>query len=116
RRPAPVGMGAHPYLHAGPGGVDSATVQLPAGTRLQTDDRGIPTGRAAVDGTRYDFRRPRPVADQVLDTAYTDLVPDPDGLVRVRVTRSDGRQVALWTDSGWPYLQVFTGDTLPAPQ
>jgi aldose 1-epimerase len=111
-RPVPCGLGAHPYLLVGGAGVDAARLQVPGRTRLVTDDRGIPVGREDVAGTRYDFREPRPVADLVIDTAYTDLIRDPDGFVRVGVGMPDGPLVVLWADGSWPYVQVFTGDTL----
>jgi aldose 1-epimerase len=112
-RSAPVGLGVHPYLLAGDGPVDAVSLQVPGQTRLVTDRRGIPTGREDVAGTRHDFRQPRPIGDLLLDTAYTDLIRDPDGCARVQFARPDGWTVCLWADSGWPYLQVYTGDTLP---
>ena len=114
--PAPVGLGAHPYLAAGPGLVDAARLRVPAATRLVTDDRSIPRGRSPVDGTDFDFRTGRPIGPVVLDTAYTDLERDPDGLARVRLTRADGREATLWADRTWTHLQVFTGETLPEPE
>jgi aldose 1-epimerase len=111
-RPAPVGIGAHPYLLAGELPVDAAHLQVPGRTRLVTDRRGIPTGREDVAGTRHDFRAVRQIGDLLLDTAYTDLIRDPDGLARVCFSRPDGWQLTLWADHGWPYLQVYTGDTL----
>jgi aldose 1-epimerase len=114
--PAPVGMGAHPYLLAGDGGVGPVSVLIPAETRLLADHRGIPSGRAAVPGTGDDYRTARRVGDAVLDCTYTDLAPDPDGRVRVRLGLPDGAEVVLWADATWPYLQVFTGDTMPEPE
>jgi aldose 1-epimerase len=111
-RPAPVGIGVHPYLLAG-GPVDAISLQVPGQTRLVTDRRGIPTGREEVGGTRHDFRQPRPIGDLLLDTPYTDLTRDPDGHARVHFDRPDGWRLALWIDRSWPYLQVYTGDTLP---
>ncbi|HZB51649.1 MAG TPA: aldose epimerase, partial [Mycobacteriales bacterium] len=101
---------------AGPGLVDGATLRLPAATRLGTDDRSLPRGREPVDGTDFDFRAARPIGATVLDTAYADLLRDPDGLARVRLSRADGREVTLWADGGWTHLQVFTGETLPEPE
>jgi aldose 1-epimerase len=69
-----------------------------------------------VDGSEYDFRQGRPIGPTVLDTAFTDLARDPDGLARVRLSRPDGRQVTLWADRTWTHVQVFTGETLPEPQ
>ena len=106
-RPAPYGVGAHPYLTVGTDLVDAALLQVPAGTRLEADDRGIPTGSTAVDGTPYDFRTARPIGDVVLDTAYTDLTGNEAVLVA-----PDGRRATVWWDSSYRWLMVFTGDTL----
>jgi len=115
-REAPVGLGAHPYLAAGPGLVDDARLRLPAATRLITDERGIPRGREPVDGGDYDFRSDRLLGSTALDTAYADLDPDPDGTVRVVLSRADGRTVTLWAEETFTHLQVYTGETLPEPQ
>ncbi|GAB3591504.1 aldose 1-epimerase family protein [Angustibacter peucedani] len=106
------GTGSHPYLAAGTGLVDLATVHVPAATWYETDDRGIPTGRHPVEGTPYDLRTPTVVGDQVLDTCYTDLDVDPDGVWRVRVTAPDGGGVVMWADAAHRWVQLFTGDTL----
>jgi len=110
---APVALGMHPYLAAPGGGfVDRCTIRVPARTRVLVDDRGIPEGAQAVDGTPYDLGLPRRIGDLVLDLAYTDLVPDDDGRVRVVLTGSDGSSTELWSDATAKWLQVFTGDTL----
>jgi aldose 1-epimerase len=113
---APVGLGAHPYLAVGPGLVDGARLRLPAATRLVTDDRAIPRGRTPVEGTEHDFRAGRPIGPTELDTGYTDLLRDPDGLTRVRLSLVDGRETTLWADGAWTHLQVYTGETLAAPR
>jgi aldose 1-epimerase len=107
----PYGAGHHPYLAPGGGRVDSAILSVPASRRLAVDPRSIPTGEEVdVAGTVYDFRRPRPVADLRLDTCYSGLERDPDGLARVRF---DG--TTLWMDRSYSFLMLFTGDTLPDP-
>ena len=94
-----------------PASSGKATLVVPATHRLLTDSRGLPTGSVeAVEGTPYDFRRPRPIGDVGLDTCYLGLIRDEDGLARVRV---DG--AVLWIDERYAYLQLFTGDTLPDP-
>ncbi|MGO8687723.1 MAG: aldose 1-epimerase family protein [Candidatus Dormibacteria bacterium] len=110
---APFGAGAHPYLTVGTPVVDSCRLGLPASTVLLSDDRNLPTGRAAVGGTRFDFRQPRPCGDIRLDTAFTDLARDPDGLARVSLEGPDGRRLMLWLDQAHPWVLVFTGDVLP---
>ncbi|HEV2760221.1 MAG TPA: aldose 1-epimerase family protein [Acidimicrobiales bacterium] len=106
-RPCPYGIGAHPYLTAGTDLVDAALLQVPAETRLEADDRGIPTGSAAVDGTPYDFRTGRAIDDLVLDTAFTDLTGN-----EAVLAAPEGRRVTVWWDSAYRWLMVFTGDTL----
>ena len=111
-RPAPYGVGQHPYLTAGTELADTTVLTVPARTRLLLDERGNPVGRAPVDGSPYDFRAPRAIGDLVLDTAYTDLAPGDDGRVRVRLERPDGGGTELWAGPATRWLQVFTGDTL----
>ena len=111
-RPAPYGVGQHPYFTAGTELVDTSLLTVPARTRLLTDERGNPTGREDVDGSAYDFRVARPIGDLHIDTAYTDLIPGDDGRVRVRLERPDGGGVEVWAGPATRWVQVFTGDTL----
>src|SRR4051812_31387660 len=82
---APYGAGAHPYLAVGSGRVDEASLLVPAQTVLQSDERGIPSGSASVEGTPLDFREQRRIGDVRLDHCFTDLDRDGDGLVRVHL-------------------------------
>jgi aldose 1-epimerase len=109
----PFGIGFHPYLTVGTPTVDTAALLIPARQRLLTDERGLPTGETAVDGTEFDFTGARPVRDVMLDTGYTDLVRGDDGRARAELRRpAGGRSVTLWVDAAFEYLMVFTGDTL----
>jgi aldose 1-epimerase len=94
--------------------VDSLTLRVPGKTMLQSDERGIPIGSLPVEGTEYDFRRPRQIGSTVLDHAFTDLERGQDGRARVELGHPDrGDGVTLWVDETHPYLMVFTGDPLP---
>jgi aldose 1-epimerase len=109
----PYGTGQHPYLSPGAGLVDDCTFQLQAATRVDTDDdRQLPTGRVPVAGSTYDFGAPRRLGDLAIDYAFTDLVRDADGRAWMHLTGPDGGVVSLWVDGSYPYLEVFTGDTL----
>ena len=108
----PFGSGAHPYLSAGTPTVDSAVLHVAAGTVLQANERGIPVGEIGVEGTDYDFRRPRPIGPAHLDHCFTDLERDDDGIARVTLDPARGG-LSLWVDEGYPYLMLFTGDSLP---
>ncbi|MGI8411890.1 MAG: aldose 1-epimerase family protein [Solirubrobacteraceae bacterium] len=112
--PCPYGAGAHPYLTVGSDVLDPDSLTIPARSWLRSDERGIPTGVEPVDGTPQDFRTPRPIGATQLDTGYTDLIRDGEGLARVELGAPDrGAAVALWVDESCPYLMAFTGDSLP---
>ena len=114
RSACPYGAGAHPYLTAGTSTVDPVVLRAPGRTVLESDDRGLPTGRTAVDGTEYDFRRPRPIEATKLDNCFTDLERDDDGLARVVLQDpASGRGPTLWVDGSYGYLMLFTGDSRP---
>jgi aldose 1-epimerase len=109
----PYGMGQHPYLSPGAGTIDACTLQLPATTRILVDDeRSLPTGTEAVEGTPYDFRDARPLGELSLDTPFTDLLRDPAGVATSRLTAPDGTCAELWVDERYVFLEVFTGDGL----
>lgn len=107
--PAPFGYGAHPYLSIGALPIDDVELQVPAATWLATDDRMLPTQTRPVEGTRYDFRSGGPAGSEILDTAYTDVRRDDDGMWRCRVQSDAFGAITLWADAAFPWLQVFTG-------
>jgi aldose 1-epimerase len=113
----PAGHGFHPYLTVGTERIDDTQLTLPAASRLEADDRGIPTGRRIpVDGTEYDFRQARAIGELELDTAFGDLLRDGDGRVAIRLAAPDGgRQAVLWLDDSYAFVMAFTGDSLPDP-
>lgn len=110
---APFGTGHHPYVTAGTDLLDDAVLTLPARTWLPTGPAQIPIGRESVEGTAYDFRRPSRIGPVHLDFAFTDLVRGDDGRA-VLTLQGPQRGVQVWVDEAYPYLQVFTGDPLPA--
>ena len=112
--PAPYGAGQHPYIRAELTSLDTSVLHLPAETWLETDDRQIPTGRLlSTAGTEYDFGTPRTIGSTRLDTAFTGLGREGDGLAWIELTSSDRRRtVAMWLDSAFDYVMAFTGDTL----
>lgn len=116
--PCPYGTGAHPYLSPGLDGgiIDAALVQVPGQTFLPVDERGIPTGHERVEGTEYDLRELHPLGARHIDVAYTGLLRGTDGRARVKLVRPDrSAGVELWADESYPYLEIFTGDSLPQP-
>jgi len=111
--PCPYGCGQHPYLSPGEGVIDDCTVQLDARTRILTDDeRQLPTGRQPVDGTPFDFRAPKRLGDARVDYAFTDLGRDAGGRAWTRLRAADGSCAELWVDESYPFVELYTGDTL----
>ena len=109
----PYGSGAHPYLTLGTATINRLELRAPARTVLQSDERSLPVGAQAVEGTEYDFRKLRRIDSTVLDHAFTDLERDDDGLARVELRDPDSKtQVTLWVDQSYSYLMLFSGDPL----
>jgi aldose 1-epimerase len=116
-RTCPFGAGQHPYLAPAPGAlIDDCTLLLPAETRLLTDPlRSLPSGSEPVQGTAFDFREPRVIGEQSVDSPYADLLRGADGLASARLDCPDGARIELWVDGSYPYLELYTGDGL-APE
>jgi aldose 1-epimerase len=94
--------------------VDSLVLSAPGKTVLRVDERGLPRGAEPVDGTVYDFRRPREIGATILDDTFTDLERGTDGRARVELRDPKSRAgLTLWADESYGYLQLFTGDALP---
>jgi aldose 1-epimerase len=111
-RPAPWGYGHHPYLTVASPTVDDCELTLPVDSWLPVDDRLIPSGPPQdVTGTELDFRTARKLGDTKLDTAFTGLRREPDGLAWVWLGTGD-RRTGLWMDASCEWLQVFTSDGL----
>jgi aldose 1-epimerase len=113
----PFGLGFHPYLTVGTERVDTVVLRLPARRRLVLDARSLPTGEVQpVAGTEYDFTGGRSVGPTRMDTAFTGLERDADGLAWVSLDDpGSDRGVSLWVDDRFGYLMCYTGDTLDDP-
>jgi len=101
----PMGFGIHPYFRCPMQG----TLCIPARQRWELED-SLPTGKClAVDGA-YDLRQPRDVTSMVLDDIYTDLVAEPDGLVRCTLhDQQRGLQtIVAFEMTQFPHVVVYT--------
>lgn len=113
--PCPYGVGFHPYLRpAGLPLIDAALLTVPGATRLINDEHLIPVGAEAVADGELDFRTPRALGQTAINDCFADLERDADGLARVVLESPGGAgRTALWLDAAYPYVMVYTGDTLP---
>lgn len=114
-RTCPVGYGQHPYLSAGSGLIDRCLLRHPGRTRILTDERQLPAGREAVEGTEFDFGERRAIGGLEIDFAFTDLERDDSGRAWTRLTGADGATASIWVDDTYPFVELYTGHTL-APE
>ena len=72
-----------------------------------------PAASTPVEGTERDFTTSRFVGPPCSIPAFTTLDRDADGRARASLDAPGGASgAALWVDPGFPYLMVYTGDTL----
>lgn len=112
---APVAAGFHPYFTVGSALIDADALQVPFGATLEFNEHLVPTGRVLpVEGTAFDFRRPRPIGPTKFNTCYTQPQRDPDGWARVRLSDgAKGRTVTVSLDQTFDYVVLYSGDPLP---
>ncbi len=108
---APYGCSVHPFIGNAGTRVDAMRLRLPAGSWLATDERLLPTEVRTVEGTEADLTGGPSLDGIVLDTAFTDIAPGPDGLLCAHVDLGAlGHQVEMWADPDFGWWQVYTGD------
>lgn len=108
--PAPVALGTHPFVTIGDVDPHDLVLRVPARTAFDTDERMLPTGTRPADAALRDGVR---LGDASLDTGFTDLERDADGLVRHSLTAPDGRRLTLWQGEGFDFVQVYTSVKYP---
>jgi aldose 1-epimerase len=114
--PAPYAAGWHAYFRLGDDGIDPLELHVPARTAIRADDALFPLdGADAYAPLRDDDRWPHPdphvLGDAVLDMAFADLEPGPDGTIRT-VLRDPATGTTLTVRQPYGLMHVFTGDTL----
>lgn len=107
--PAPVAIGAHPFLTIGDVPTESLTLTVHGSHHIDVDDRLIPIGVTAVSGTGWDLRGGRRVGDLELDDAWSGLAPGSAHALRA----PDGRTVSLWADENFGFVHVFITRAFP---
>ena len=115
---APFGIGFHPYLAAGPEGIDRARLELAASRRLLLDGRGLPTGLEEVRGTAFDLDG-KSLTGLELDDCYTGVVAAADDRWHCLLESAPWR-TEIWADAAFAYVMCFTpgspgGPSAPRP-
>ncbi|MBU4215557.1 MAG: aldose 1-epimerase family protein [Actinobacteria bacterium] len=108
---APFGIGFHPWLEPGPGGVDACTLTLDADEHVLVDDRLLPVGTEPTDPALAGAGVA--LAGVVLDDAWSAARHDGAGWTWARLHRSDGRTTVIRGDRAVTAWQVCTGNAIP---
>ncbi|WP_029151314.1 aldose 1-epimerase family protein [Microbacterium indicum] len=112
-RPAPVGIGVHPFFQIEGVPTGELTLTSPADTFFAVDDRLLPLSEDPVEGDN-DLRGGKVLGEvPFYDTAFGGLARDEHGLVGHTLTAPDGRVLTIWQDESFDYAQVFTTDGYP---
>jgi aldose 1-epimerase len=106
---APFGVATHPFFQLPGARVDDLELRLPAGQWLQTDANLLPVSLRPAGGTDRDFTEPRSLRGVRLDTAFTAVSPDFDGL-STAVLAAGGSALTIWADPDFTWWQVYTSD------
>jgi aldose 1-epimerase len=109
---APVAVGTHPFFTISDVPSEDLVLTVSAATRFEVDDRLNPIREIPVDGTEYDLRGGRRLADLSLDDAFGEVAII-DGISRHWLEAPDGRRVELWQDDNCGFVQVFTTREFP---
>ncbi len=112
--PAPVALGAHPYLRVGTAPAERLTVRVDADTAHELDATHIPCRRFAVAGTGWDLRAGRAVRDAPPHATFEHSA-SPRVLVHALVA-PDGRAVELRADPDFRWTQLYVAEGFAAAE
>jgi aldose 1-epimerase len=110
--PAPVGVGAHPFLAIGDVSTETLTLTIDGTHHVDVDCQLIPIGVTAVEGTEWDLRGGRLISDLHLDDSWA-VQPGRGGGSTHTLSASDGRSVSLWADDAFGVVHAFITREFP---
>ncbi|MBI4368021.1 MAG: hypothetical protein HY588_01360 [Candidatus Omnitrophica bacterium] len=108
QRPAPVGMGFHPFFKRRLTNRDQDVVVLLAANQVYPDEKCIPTGPAVAVGGKTDLRSKRFLGNPNLDHCFTGLT---NQVVRLLYLGSD-REVQIKMDPIFTHVVVYAPNDL----
>lgn len=109
---APVALGTHPFVCVGSEGIRTMALTSPVAERVAVDDRLLPIGMEAVEGTSFDFSQGVPISDLELDTAFRLGGEAP---FVTSLHSPSGQRVEVWQSSECEWIQFFITDSFPGP-
>lgn len=114
-KPAPVGVGFHPYLTVGTARIDQADARIPACDFLEFNDQLTPTGTVLpAAGTEWDYREYRNIGSRRFNHCYLNLIRDADGWCTASLRHPEtGATIDVTMDSAFTAIVVYTGDAIP---
>lgn len=116
----PLALGWHPYFKLAP--LAELNLKVPAMTSINIDENGIPLpGQAAFTQLESPYCL-QSLQDQIIDQAFTALIPDSDGLVRTVLADQAGASITVeqWHPNlpgnapllGQGIVHIYTADTM----
>lgn len=113
-RPAPVGVGFHPYFTVGTSLIDEAEARIPGAGFLEFNDRLVPTGRIlSAAGTEWDCRAFRRIGEKKFNHCYVQLDRDAEGMATASLRDAgSGRMIEVTMDRSFSAIVVYTGDAI----
>ncbi|MEQ1795695.1 MAG: hypothetical protein ABL970_16050 [Nitrospira sp.] len=113
-RPAPVGVGFHPYFTVGTAVIDDAETRIPGAGFLEFNDKLVPTGKVlpAAD-TEWDCRNFRRIGEKKFNHCYVQLERDAEGMATASLRHAvSGRVIEVRMDRAFSAIVVYTGDAI----
>ncbi|ULA62904.1 MAG: putative Aldose 1-epimerase [Nitrospira sp.] len=113
-RPAPVGVGFHPYFTVGTLSIDDADARIPGAGILEFNDKLTPTGTIlSVAGTEWDCRAFRRIGEKKFNHCYVQLDRDAEGMATASLRHAaNGRVIDVTMDRAFTAIVVYTGDAI----
>lgn len=109
--PAPVALGAHPYLRLGDADRTDLRLRVDADTAYRLDERHIPREPFPVAGA-WDLRHPRPLAEAPEHATFGHLGRRRP--LRHALADGHGRCVELRADPAFRWTQLYVAEGFPA--
>ncbi|WP_431277963.1 aldose 1-epimerase family protein [Leifsonia poae] len=110
--PAPVALGAHPYLRIGSTAVADLAVSVQATHAYRLDGGHIPRERFPVSGTDWDLRAPRPLKDAPDHATFEDEAAS--GMLVHSLRSARGPRVDLWAEDVYRWTQLYIDRQFPS--